>query len=479
MKKVEKVKGKLFNIFRFKIIDFVLLPLIALIIALFIVLPKIYIKGDSVVSISYKSSYNDKGVSAKFLGKDITSSVETTGSVNTEKLGKYTITYTIDDYLIPIKKTRVVNVVDDTKPVITLVGDKNINICPNSDYKEEGYTALDDYDGDITKKVNVDAKDNKIIYTVKDSSGNSTKVTRKIEKKDITSPYINLNGLTDIYLKVGNTFTEPGYVANDNCEGNITDKVVVTGSVDTNSIGEYLLNYKVEDSSGNATDINRKVIITSNIDPNSGVRKNGVIYLTFDDGPQDGTTNVILDILKEEGVKATFFVTNKGPDELIKREADEGHTVALHTATHDYSIVYASDEAYFNDLQQVHDRVQRITGLDSRIIRFPGGSSNTVSRRYSVGIMSRITQEVLNRGYRYYDWNISSGDAGETTDPNQVYLNVINNLSKDRPNMVLCHDIKWYTRDALRNIIKYGKDNGYTFEPITMETAMVRQRVNN
>ena len=99
MKKVEKVKGKLFNIFRFKIIDFVLLPLIALIIALFIVLPKIYIKGDSVVSISYKSSYNDKGVSAKFLGKDITSSVETTGSVNTEKLGKYTITYTIDDYL--------------------------------------------------------------------------------------------------------------------------------------------------------------------------------------------------------------------------------------------------------------------------------------------------------------------------------------------------------------------------------------------
>ena len=479
MKKVEKVKGKFFNIFRFKIIDFVLLPLIALIIALFIVLPKIYIKGDSVVSVSYKSSYNDKGVSAKFLGKDITSSVETTGNVNTEKLGKYTITYTIDDYLIPIKKTRVVNVIDDTKPVITLVGDKNVNICPNSNYNEEGYTALDDYDGDITKKVNVDTKDNKIIYTVKDSSGNSSKVTRKIEKKDITSPYINLNGLTDIYLKVGNTFTEPGYVANDNCEGNITDKVVVTGSVDTNIVGEYLLNYKVEDSYGNATDINRKVIVTSNIEVNTGVRKNGVIYLTFDDGPQDGTTNVILDILKEEGVKATFFVTNKGPDELIKREADEGHTVGLHTASHDYSIVYASDEAYFNDLQSVHDRVQRITGLDSRIIRFPGGSSNTVSRRYSVGIMSRITQEVLNRGYRYYDWNISSGDAGETTDPNQVYLNVINNLSKDRPNMVLCHDIKWYTRDALRNIIKYGKENGYSFEPITMETAMVRQRINN
>ena len=120
-----------------------------------------------------------------------------------------------------------------------------------------------------------------------------------------------------------------------------------------------------------------------------------------------------------------------------------------------------------------------MTGIDSRIIRFPGGSSNTVSRRYSNGIMSYLTTEVLNRGYRYYDWNISSGDAGGTTDPNQVYWNVVNGLSHDRPNMVLCHDIKTHTRDALRNIIKYGKDNGYSFEPITMETYMIRQRVNN
>ena len=112
-------------------------------------------------------------------------------------------------------------------------------------------------------------------------------------------------------------------------------------------------------------------------------------------------------------------------------------------------------------------------------MRFPGGASNTISRRYSSGIMSRLTKEVVNRGFKYYDWNISSGDAGSTTDPNGVYSNVVNSLSRERPNMVLMHDIKTYTRDAVRNIIHYGKEHGYSFEKITMDTEMITQRVNN
>mgnify|MGYP003310902239 CR=1 FL=1 len=88
--------------------------------------------------------------------------------------------------------------------------------------------------------------------------------------------------------------------------------------------------------------------------------------------------------------------------------------------------------------------------------------------------------EVLNRGYKYYDWNISSGDAaGGSPTPTQIKNNVVNGLRKDRINMVLMHDIKTYTRDALRDIIRYGKANGYTFEKITMDTDMITQRVNN
>ena len=118
--------------------------------------------------------------------------------------------------------------------------------------------------------------------------------------------------------------------------------------------------------------------------------------------------------------------------------------------------------------------------LESKIIRFPGGSSNTVSRKYSSGIMSYLTSEVLKRGYRYYDWNVSSGDAaGGSPTASMIYDNVVSNLSKNRVNMVLMHDIKTYTRDALRDIIRYGKENGYVFDKITQNTEMITQRVNN
>ena len=93
--------------------------------------------------------------------------------------------------------------------------------------------------------------------------------------------------------------------------------------------------------------------------------------------------------------------------------------------------------------------------------------------------MTTLTKDVVNKGYRYYDWNISSGDAGETTSSSGVYNNVIRSLSKNKVNMILMHDIKPYTRDALRNIIRYGKNNGYTFAKITMSTPMVTHHVNN
>lgn len=472
-------KETLFKIFKFKVVDFIIIPVIALIVATLILIPKINLVGKKVVVLNYKDSYVEKGAKVNFLGSDISNNLDIDSNVDTSKIGEYEVTYNLKGFIIPIKKKRVVRVIDSSRPVITLVGDKEVKLCPNKKYEEQGFSASDNVDGDLTKKVIITNLENKIIYEVKDSSSNTSKVTRKLIYEDTEGPVINLNGLNEITYTVGSRFTDPGYSAVDNCDGDITDKVKIEGDVDTNTIGEYTVTYSVSDNASNSASVSRKFKVTKSIDPDSGIRKSGVIYLTFDDGPQEGTTNVILDILKEEGVKATFFVTNKGPDYLIKRESDEGHTVALHTATHDYAIVYASADSYFNDLQLVHDRVYNITGIDSRIIRFPGGSSNTVSRRYSNGIMSYLTTEVLNRGYRYYDWNISSGDAGGTTDPNQVYWNVVNGLSHDRPNMVLCHDIKTHTRDALRNIIKYGKDNGYSFEPITMETYMIRQRVNN
>ena len=93
--------------------------------------------------------------------------------------------------------------------------------------------------------------------------------------------------------------------------------------------------------------------------------------------------------------------------------------------------------------------------------------------------MTILTKDVLNKGYRYYDWNVDSDDAGGARTASKVYNNVIKGLSKNRNNVILMHDIKTQTKDALRNIIRYGKNNGYTFEKITTNTPMVAHKVNN
>ena len=452
----------------------VLLCAIAFAIYDFLLLPTINLKGSRYVEVAYKSEYVEKGYKAKFLGEDVTSDVDVKGKVNTNKLGVYEITYKVKEGLFSKKVVRKVKVVDKSAPVIKLVSNDDIIVCPGSTYKEEEFSAVDDYDGDVTSLVKVVQDKDKITYSVKDKHGNKSTISRKIIYEDKTKPVIELVGSDVSYLYVGDKYNEVGYKASDNCDGDITDLVKVDNNINNNKVGEYKVTYTVSDKANNTYEVVRRVIVSKR-------DSKGTIYLTFDDGPKYGTTDVILDILKEEGVKATFFVTGYGPDELIKREYDEGHSIALHTASHDYSIVYQSVDAYFNDLGRVSDRVKRITGEETKIIRFPGGASNTVSRRYSPGIMSTLTTEVLNRGYRYYDWNVSSGDA--TSDPrvnsDVIYNNVVSRLSKDRVNMVLMHDVKPYTRDALRRIIRYGKENGYTFDKITMATEMIRQRVNN
>lgn len=448
------------------------LGVLAVLIYNYMLMPQIDLKGKNTVVIDYKEKYVERGYKASFLGMDVTRDVKVQGKVNSKKLGVYKLTYIIKDGILKKTVTRKIVVRDRKKPKLE-IDDTDIYLCPGDEAVPDKVKASDNYDGDLSSKVKFDILKDKIVYSVEDSSGNRREVSKKIVYKDIVKPELTLKGDSNIYLFVGDKFNDPGYEVSDNCDKDIKDRVKVEGSVNTNKVGEYTITYEICDNAGNENKVTRKVKVSERA-------KDGTIYLTFDDGPNNGTTDVILDILKEEGVKATFFVTNKGSDSLIKREYDEGHSVALHTASHDYGIVYSSVDAYFNDLYNVQARVKRITGYESKIIRFPGGSSNTVSRRYSTGIMSTLTGEVVKRGFRYYDWNLSSGDAeGGRCNSDTIISNVTNNLRKDRINMVLMHDIKACTRDALRQIIKYGKNNGYSFEKITMSTDMVKQRVNN
>lgn len=445
--------------------------IIFLLIYLFI--PFFKLKGKREITLEVNNEYKENGylTNAKVL--------EVSNNINTSKLGTYTVLYKYKKYN-KIKETiRVVNIVDKTPPELDLIGNLEINNCSKS-YQEEGYAAFDNYDGDLTQKVEKEIKDGKIIYKVKDSSNNITTKERTFSNIDKEGPVIKLKG-SSVNLKINNKYVEQGYTVTDNCDDDLTSKVEITNNININKEGTYEVIYKVKDKSGNESKEVRKVTVYTPkkcfFSVSNG--KPGVIYLTFDDGPSTKNTARLLDILKEENVKATFFLTDKtNTDYLIKRMYDEGHTIGLHTASHNYKYIYSSTTNFIKDIEKIQEKVARITGEKSSIIRFPGGSSNTVSS-FNPGIMCTLSNMVIEKGYHYFDWNVSSGDAGSSRSKKNTYRNVTNNLSKNRANVVLMHDIYDSTVDAVKDIIKYGKDNGYTFEKITMDTEMYTHYVNN
>ena len=217
-------------------------------------------------------------------------------------------------------------------------------------------------------------------------------------------------------------------------------------------------------------------------DINPSIVSDKTIYLTFDDGPSY-LTKTILDILKEENVPATFFVTSRQIDkysDVIERMQEENHTIGLHTSTHIYSYIYSADENYFNDLNEIRMKVFNITGIKPRIIRLPGGSSNTISKKYNQGIMTRITNKLTENDFYYYDWNIDSEDASGSISKECIYQNVTNRIHSGT-NIILMHDssTKSTTAEALKDIIEYAKANGYTFAKITKQTPQIHHHINN
>ena len=364
------------------------------------------------------------------------------------------------------------------KPILKINGENIVEVQVFNKYTDEGFSIIHRNKDKLEKKVKIDnnVDTNKIgIYDVKYSLKYYNKdiiVIRKVKVIDKINPTIELKGNKEISLSMGYDYTELGFIATDNYDGDITNKVKIENNI-KDKVGKYEVIYTVEDSSGNTYSTKR---IINRLDNN-----NGVIYLTFDDGPSSNTSK-ILDILKEENVKATFFVVNYGSyyDSIVQRIVNEGHTIALHSYTHNYNLVYSSIDAYFNDLISLKNRVKSTTGIDSNIIRFPGGSSNTISS-FNKGIMSKLVSEVKLRGFHYFDWNVDSRDAWDAKNSTDVYNNVMNGLIPNRSNVVLMHDLghNVKTVEALKKIIENSKNKGYSFAKITYDTPMVVHGVNN
>ena len=485
---MEKRNGMFGNLSRKNLLSIAGISLIVL--ALLILLAvslsidlQLTLNGAQNIQLVYgKDTYQELGAVATSSGEEV--EVRISGSVDVTKLGTYEITYEASHLWLSKTVKRTVKVVDTTAPIIVLKTVPGYLTLPGEEYQEEGYTATDDYDGDITDKVQVRTENDVGYYTVKDSSGNETTVERQIIRKDVTPPTITLKGDASITINAGSAYEEPGYTANDNIDGDITDKVEVSGSVNTYSAGTYKITYTVSDSHGNTATAERTVVVKAKQQTGTSTPGGKVIYLTFDDGPGKHTQR-LLDILAQYNAKATFFVVNTGykMKDSLKAIVDGGHGIAMHSVSHEYDEIYASEEAFFNDLYKMQKIIKDATGVTTTMMRFPGGSSNAVSK-FNPGIMTRLTKAVTDQGFQYFDWNVSSGDAGgvkgtKAEKTAQVVTNVIKGVSGKQYSIVLQHDIHEFSVDAVEQIIIWGYQNGYTFEALTPASPKCHHQVNN
>lgn len=200
------------------------------------------------------------------------------------------------------------------------------------------------------------------------------------------------------------------------------------------------------------------------------------VYLTFDDGPSSNTDQ-ILDILKDYDVKATFFVVGKTDERSVKayqRIVEEGHTLAMHSYSHKYDEIYESKEAFARDLNSLKEYLYETTGVWPRIYRFPGGSSNTVSKVD----MQELIEYLTDIGITYFDWNVASGDAVSRTLPAETIVNnCLSGIEKQKESVILMHDAsnKGTTIEALPQIIEAIQEQGDAeLLPITDETVPVQ-----
>lgn len=192
-----------------------------------------------------------------------------------------------------------------------------------------------------------------------------------------------------------------------------------------------------------------------------------VIYLTFDDGPSV-LTNRILDILKEEDVKATFFLIGNqidGFEDVVKRINDEGHSIGLHTYSHNFKKIYCNKSSFINEMVDCQVEIVKVTGSSTNIIRFPGGSRKLLN--------SELLNQLHDYNFKIYDWNMETKDGlNPKLPPDRLYREATKKCEQSSNIFLLMHCDYMHknTCKALTRIVKYYKEQGYEFKAITEET---------
>ena len=445
---------------------------------------RFYVYGDESLTVEYGAEFTDPGVYAVTEGSLFGEGkerlpVQTFGAVDTRRLGSYVLRYTARWAFTDYSTERHVTVVDTTPPVIELKKTEGYTPTWMTGYAEEGYTAWDAVDGDLTDKAESVRLGDRIRYSVTDSEGNSTSVERVLITQNFAPPEITVLGEQSMTMQAGLWFQDPGAVVSDSLGTDLTPYLVTEGAVIPWFAGDYRIEYSITNELGERVSAVRTVQVLPVGLPGEVKPEGKTIYLSFDDGPSPYTAR-LLDVLDRYGAKATFFVTAQDPRyyDQIGRAYRAGHAIGVHTTSHDYDKIYSSEQAFFEDFFSMEEIISQQTGSYTRLFRFPGGSSNTVSR-FNPGIMSRLTRAMNDMGYQYYDWNVYSGDAGETTKTEQIIKNIKEGCAQHKYAVVLQHDIKDYSVAAVEEIIKWGQSNGYSFRALQLDSPAAHHGLNN
>lgn len=457
---------------RFLVLGTCLALVLGLFTSIWLLISPLHLKAGEVTT-EYKHKYDpESNIRVAFLGSPADVKIE--GTVDTNQVGDYPLTYTYKGH----EAKAVVHVTDTTAPTLEV---RDYMADMTQDVKPEDMVASAKDAGEVTVAFAPDTEDltpkgkHRVTIVATDEFGNKTERQATLDRvEDTTKPQLKSDNKT-LKVKQGTAFELSGITATDDMD----PEPAITwdeDSIDMTKAGDYEVTVVATDRSGNKSELKQKVTVEKN--PEYG---NKVVFLTFDDGPSENTGK-ILKILEKYDAKATFFVTGNGQadNHFIKEAYDQGNAIGLHTYTHDYSYVYSSVDNYFQDLQQISDMVKDITGEAPKVIRFPGGSSNTVSANYTEGIMSRLVDLVHEKGYEYFDWNVSSGDASGNDIPVDTIVQSAT-ACEEQYCTILFHDTmaKNTTVEALPEIIRHYKEQGYVFLPLTRDSVAAHHGVNN
>lgn len=320
--------------------------------------PEIVLKGSKEVTVMLNSKYSDAGAVAKLDNVDISDNIKIDNNVDLEKVGDYTITYSVTNSKGKQKKevTRIVKVRDNEKPTLVLKKGSPVKVQYGDKYNEPGYTAKDNYDGDLTSQVKVsgivDTKKlgkYKLYYTVTDSSDNKISKIRIVKVVDEVSPVIKLNGNEKVIVPVGKEYSEQGFTATDNYDGDVTDKVKKSGYVNSTVAGIYVITYSVSDSFGNSTSVTRTVQVGTQNDIDNdnkimvSIEKQKLWY--YRHGKLQLTSNVVTGMKNVwDTKKGSFRIRSKAQGTYLTGDdyrtwvnywmlIDYGSQIGLHDAT--------------------------------------------------------------------------------------------------------------------------------------------------